>query len=129
MKGFDEVAHSITACSPSYLMGWPLGLQNPYRPNIPHYVSTGSGSLQIRIKSFPSSLVRETLKITRNNSGAINKKISSIRMANIFLQRGMFWFGFLLLIQVIWYILSTMIPFIWPAIRNVVCNLMNPLIS
>ena len=87
------------------------------------YAMDSKDLMRIWSESEPvQGLVRETLKITRNNSDAINEKISSIKMAHIFLKRGMFWFGLLLLIQVIWYLLSTLIPLIWPTIKNVVCN-------
>jgi hypothetical protein len=68
------------------------------------------------------SLVRETLITTRRNRDAINEKVSSIKMAHIFLKRGIYWFGFLLLAQVIWYLLSPLIPTIWLAIKKAVCS-------
>jgi hypothetical protein len=83
----------------------------------------GTNLMEIWSDADPvQSLVRETLITARKNRDTINEKVSSIKMAHIFLKRGMYFFGLLLLVQVGWYLLSPLIPTIWLAIKKVVCS-------
>jgi hypothetical protein len=53
-----------------------------------------------------SHLVNEVLINTRKNSVSINEKVSGIKMTHIFLRRGIFCFGILIIIQAFGYIIS-----------------------
>ena len=69
-----------------------------------------------------SALVRESLLATRRNRDAIDDKVSAIKMTHLFLRRAIYAFAILLLIQVLSYLWSVLLPFLNSAARAVVCG-------
>lgn len=67
------------------------------------------------------TLLKKTLVATRKNRNAVNEKVSGIIMAHLFLGRAILWFGALLLLQVLWYLVREGSATLGPAVRALVC--------
>ncbi|MEH3063117.1 MAG: hypothetical protein PGN33_10295 [Methylobacterium radiotolerans] len=60
--------------------------------------------------TFEEALSRKILAVTRRNRDAVNRKVTGIKMCHLFLKFAVRWFGLLLLLQIVWYLGSLLIP-------------------
>jgi hypothetical protein len=60
--------------------------------------------------AFEEALAKKILVVTRRNRDAVNAKVTGIKMCHLFLRFAVRWFGFLLLLQIVWYLGSLLVP-------------------
>ena len=75
-----------------------------------HTVSVVELKRLLSSRDHENLLINEILANTRRNTDIINRKVSGIVMAHLFLRKGIFAFGALILVQVAWYWTVTINP-------------------
>lgn len=59
---------------------------------------------------FTEALAKKILTANRRNRDAVNAKVTGIKMCHLFLEFAIRWFGILLLLQIVWYLVSLVAP-------------------
>jgi hypothetical protein len=108
----------VLSASVAFLLGASHWAFKTLRVGTFHVLSAAELQAFWKSDNRQDRLVNEILKNIRRNSDAINDKVSCMKMAHIFLKRGIVYFGALILLQAAWALGQAA----WPGLHQLIVH-------